>query len=299
MGDVQAGACCQCHLHGQTTAHDAAFRVADFCVVNHIGVIGTIALFQFLHACRDACSVFAMGHHQHRTFPKDAFQLLTLVHQHVARAASHEQFDAGNTSGVGVPYFLDVVIGGTQKEGMVHVAVAGCVCQLFLHAFQCHRLRHHIGHVHYRGHTTCCSSCRFRVHGSLSRKPGITHVYVVINDTGEQQHSAAVHHLCPLQHGYVRTFINAGDAGVLHHQRAGKSASFIAEFGTLYDDCLLHDLLGLMWVSRRRITPNRASLNMPPLILLVPSSRLIKMTGTSFTLNPRHRAEYFISIWKA
>ena len=37
---------------------------------------------------------------------------------------------------------------------------------------------------------------------------------------------------------------------------------------------------------RKRITPKRASLKIPPLILLVPSTRLTKMTGTSLILNP-------------
>ena len=37
---------------------------------------------------------------------------------------------------------------------------------------------------------------------------------------------------------------------------------------------------------RRRMTPKKASPKMPPLILLVPSRRLTKMTGTSLILKP-------------
>ena len=50
---------------------------------------------------------------------------------------------------------------------------------------------------------------------------------------------------------------------------------------------------------RRRMTPKRASLKMPPDILLVPSSRLTKTTGTSLIRYPSVRAVNFISIWKA
>lgn len=47
------------------------------------------------------------------------------------------------------------------------------------------------------------------------------------------------------------------------------------------------------------MTPQNASLNIPPLILEVPSVRSVKMMGTSFNLNPNVHAVNFISIWKA
>lgn len=49
---------------------------------------------------------------------------------------------------------------------------------------------------------------------------------------------------------------------------------------------------------RRRMTPKKASPKMPPDILLVPSLRLTKMTGTSLILKPMRHAVNFISIWK-
>ena len=46
------------------------------------------------------------------------------------------------------------------------------------------------------------------------------------------------------------------------------------------------------------ITPNSASLNMPPLIFDAPSRRSVKTIDTSPSLRPNRHAVYFISIWK-
>ena len=45
-------------------------------------------------------------------------------------------------------------------------------------------------------------------------------------------------------------------------------------------------ILPVMAAQRRRTTPKSASEKMPPLILLVPSMRFTKMTGTSLSLKP-------------
>lgn len=49
---------------------------------------------------------------------------------------------------------------------------------------------------------------------------------------------------------------------------------------------------------RRRITPKKASPNMPPLIFDTPSRLLTNITGTSLILKPILYAVNFISIWK-
>ena len=46
------------------------------------------------------------------------------------------------------------------------------------------------------------------------------------------------------------------------------------------------------------ITPNNASLNMPPLIFDAPSRRSVNTIDTSPSRRPNRHAVYFISIWK-
>ena len=47
------------------------------------------------------------------------------------------------------------------------------------------------------------------------------------------------------------------------------------------------------------ITPNKASLMIPPLILDCPSTLSVKIIGISLMVNPRREVVYFISIWNA
>ena len=59
-----------------------------------------------------------------------------------------------------------------------------------------------------------------------------------------------------------------------------------------------HFCFGLMFLNLSFITPQKASPNIPLLILDVPSVLSTKMIGTSFILKPNLYVEYFISIWK-
>ena len=118
---------------------------------------------------------------------------------------------------------------------------------------------------------------------------------MVVDDAWYQQAASCVDDLCAGQADVALAF-NVFDDSSADEQRCLVAFALVQDRGM--SDNSLH-LRGLIFDILRRMTPKSASLNMPPLILLVPSSRFTKITGTSLTLKPRHSALYFISIWKA
>ena len=97
-----------------------------------------------------------------------------------------------------------------------------------------------------------------------------------------------LHGVDSMQHPSVVSWVPCG-AG---HSECG----FV---GTMPCYALRARIFPVSLAQRRRMTPKRASLKIPPDILLVPSSRLTKTTGTSLMRYPSVRAVNFISIWKA
>ena len=161
-----------------------------------------------------------------------------------------------------------------------------------LQEFERSGLRLHIGHVHHAGHTSRRSCTCLCVHIGLLGESRLAHVHMIIYYSRQQVEPRGIYHFI-----ICGQFCIAQDVGyqtVLNNEGARKT------FSLIHYRCVAYNhFLPLILPILSLITPKRASLKMPPLILLVPSSRLTNTTGTSLILNPRRRALYFISIWKA
>ena len=63
--------------------------------------------------------VLAMGGDETRRLAEQAYQHLVTVNQHIARARTHEELDTANTMRVGLNHLFQIVVGGTQIEGVI------------------------------------------------------------------------------------------------------------------------------------------------------------------------------------
>ena len=90
---------------------------------------------QCLHLCHtdvDALRVFAVCHQQGWALAENLPQRRFPVHQHIAGAAAHKKFNTWYTMYVYMDDFLYVIVGGSQKETVVDVALPGCYAIAFL-----------------------------------------------------------------------------------------------------------------------------------------------------------------------
>ena len=239
-----------------------------------------------------------MRHYQFGRTCKEPFQHLTPVHQHVARAAAHEEFHTGILLRGHCQDFIQIIVGSTQEEGIVHMHAPLCHLHALAPVLHGGCLWHHVGHIQHRGNATCRRRHALGVHIGLGGHAWLSEVHVVVYHTGQKVHARGIHHLASVLRLYLATY---GDTlyPALTNQQGADMRLPIVYYRCIADNRLHHAFLLLNFVMRSFITPKRASLNMPPDILLVPNSRFTNTTGTSFILKPRRRAVYFISIWKA
>ena len=289
---MKACACLSCQSNSQFCAKKTCLSIADFRVMLD-GRVWSIAFLCLRHTPIDASRVLAMCHDGERNVLKDAPQLVVIIHEHVSCTASHEKFDGRRAVRISMENLVEVVVGGSQVESVVDVAFLCTYSVTFLQQRESGGLGNDIGHVKDSGHSSrCCSAC-LCLHISLGGQAWVAHVNVFVDDAWQEETSLRFHLFLSLEMDFL-VVGNAGDASLANEERANKAFSLVDDCGVLDDHFLPRILL-----RRNFITPKRASLKMPPLILLVPSSRLMKMTGTSFTRNPSCRDVYFISIWKA
>ena len=77
---------------------------------------------------------------------------------HIARAASHEQFDATYLVRVQLFQHVSVRMGGPEEERIVDEALFRCQPELVVQGFEGGGLWHDVRHVHVRRHASGC--CR-------------------------------------------------------------------------------------------------------------------------------------------
>ena len=289
---MKACTCLSCQSNSQFCAKIACLCIANLWMMFN-GRVWPIEFLCLRHTLIDASCVLAMCHDGERNVLKDATQLVVIIHEHVSCTASHEKFEGRRTVRISMENLVEVVVGGSQVESVVDVALLCTYSVAFLQQREGGGLGNNIGHIKDGGHSSCCSSACLCLHVSLGGQAWVAHVDVFIDDAWQEETSLCFHLFLSLEMDFL-VVGDAGDASLANEERASKAFSLVDDCGVLDDHFLPRILL-----RRNFITPKSASLKIPPLILLVPSSRLMKMTGTSFTRNPSCRDVYFISIWKA
>ena len=204
--------------------------------------------------------------------------------------------------------FAVIVVCSTEIAGMVYDTLLVQQIKFGVQGIQRSGHRICIGHIHDGGYTTCGSRTAFGEDVRFVGQPGIAKMYMVVDDARQQIASGGIYGL--VTRGGERFPVGQYlcNAPVFYHYGTFHGLSFVDNRSVMYQ-CSFHIFLifivnpyhsityhfislstvGYLWNQLfhfNRITPNTASPKILLFILEVPSSRLMKMTGTSFTLKP-------------
>ena len=134
----------------------------------------------------DGLFILTMRGNQARRLTEEAHQHLILVHQHITRAAAHEELDAAHPFRVGLLHLFEVVVGSPEVERVVGQRLLSRHVKLLLQKVLRRGLRHRVGHIHERGHTPSNGSTAFGVNVGLVRHSWLTEMHMLVNDTWNQ-----------------------------------------------------------------------------------------------------------------
>ena len=137
-----------------------------------------------------------MRHDEGRRAAEYLPKLFFPVHEHPAGAAAHEELDARARRGVEPTDVVQIVVRGTEEEGIVHVAPT--LGQGISLGKQTERggLRHNVRHIEHGGDAPSGSSPRLALHGGLVRKARVAHVDMLVDDAGKQKTSHSIESFC-------------------------------------------------------------------------------------------------------
>ena len=114
------------------------------------------------------------------------------VDEHVASAASHEDFDAWYSLLVEYHDGVGVRVGGSEEEGVVDSAVMCCYLEFFFEVLDGGGLWDGVGHVHVGCDPACCCCSAFAGDVGFVCESGFAEVDMVVYDSGEEVESGGV-----------------------------------------------------------------------------------------------------------
>ena len=76
----------------------------------------------------------------------------------------------------------DIVVRGTEEEGIVHMALRGSQAELIVECLKRGGLRHRVGHIEVRGHATGSSRLALGVDVGLFSESWLTKMHMIVND---------------------------------------------------------------------------------------------------------------------
>ena len=226
----------QSQLHSQRGTAITGFLVADDEMKTDVGIV-TADEFETLHVLCDDAGILAMGHQrqiQVGTRLVDLMQRIHLIHKHIARGGSHEEFDAGNACGVELSEESYIVIGGTEEETVVDMACLLCPCELVVERVQCCRLRLAVGHIKEGGHATESSCTRLALYVSFLRQPRLTEVNMFVDDAWQNIAPRGVYTFVVVSTGCLLALYDFLDAVIVNDEGAPEGASLVDDGSALY-----------------------------------------------------------------
>ena len=228
---MQAGTRFARQLHGQARRGVAGGRGADVGVLadGHIVVVGILHLI-FLCVFSDDGRVLTMDGNEQVGAAEDGAQAFHAVHQHVARARTHEELDAAHARTVQAGKVAVVVVRGAEVGGVVHDAAFVQQVELGVEGFEGSGLRQGVGHVHDAGHASCSSRPAFAEDVGLVRQARVAEVHVVVDGTRQQVAASG-----------VDGFVAGGGEGFAVGQYLGDAALVGDDHGALYGLSLVDD----------------------------------------------------------
>ena len=133
----------------------------------------------------------AMRRHYRRGVGKQSLQIGRILHQHIAGGRTEKDLDAADIAGIGLEYFLQVVLAASHIKGIVDAAVFGSH-PVFLHQkFLSQRLGLGVGHIHERSDPAFERGQGLGSDIALMGQSGLPEMHLVVDDAGQ--------HISPLQ----------------------------------------------------------------------------------------------------
>ena len=195
-GDVQHVQACpgfRGQLYGQPRGGVAGLYAADVGVFvdRYLGILQEFGLV-FFRILPYGLLVFAVGGDEHVRTVEDAPQAVHAVHQHIACAGAHEEFDAADACLVQLGEEPVIVVRRAEVARVVHHAFLRQQRLFLLQGFEGRGGRVGVGHVHDGGHSACGGGAALAEDVRLVRQAGVAEVHVVVDDAGQQEAACGV-----------------------------------------------------------------------------------------------------------
>ena len=233
MRHVEAGTGEPRQFDGFGGAEIARFFASDGRVVGDVRVVA-ILRFVRLHVGRDGSVVLAMHHDGQAALLEDGGERIVAFHLHFARAAAHEELDAGHEVGHDVAQLVNVSARGTDEAPKVDVARLGGDAEFLHDCFARHARWQRVGHVENRGHTACGSGQAFGREVGLVRETRVAEVHVLVNHPRQEVAPRGIDHLVGGEFGHgIGTGEDFVYAVVVDEHAPHKGAPFIDNRGVL------------------------------------------------------------------
>ena len=137
-----------------------------------------------LNVAVDDGRVLAVSDDGQRCLFEDLHQCLLPVDEHVARAAAHEELDAGQAVRVELGKQVGIVVGGSEEERVVDVALLPGQAELLVERLQGGHLRDGVGHVEERRHAPIGCRAALALDVGLGGESRFAEVHMCVDDTG-------------------------------------------------------------------------------------------------------------------
>ena len=157
MGHVETGSRFARQPHGESRGTVTGFGVAHFGMMDDGGVVAAGGL-DALQVGGNEMGVFAMSHDGQAAVLENGLQRPLIVHQHIARGRTHEEFHACDLAGIEFFKFIGVSCRGPEEEAVVHHTLFGCNAPFFFVSLPGGGLGQTVGHIKDGCHAAGCGS---------------------------------------------------------------------------------------------------------------------------------------------
>ena len=234
MGYVQARTIFFSQLHGLTGGLQTGL-LAAYHGMQADGRVFAPRLLRLSHVLVDDSGILAVGHQrQGRSSSEDAAQRRIAVHEHVARRGAHEELDAWYAVGRQLREEVGIIVGGTEEERVVDMALLGGQPELLLQRLKRRRLRHAVGHVEIAGDAAGSGSTALGVNVGFFRQSGLTEMHVVIDDAGQNEASRGIDRLVRRCVGMLACGKDGLDVTVLYQDGGFLCFAFVDKRASAY-----------------------------------------------------------------
>src|SRR5574344_359089 len=162
-------------------------------MVHYIWVI-TIFFLCSLHIRIYHSRILTMRHHWQSRNAEHPFKRFLTVNQHVACGRAHKELYSRHSIAVDDIQRFSVVIGSTYEESIIYDTLLSTTIHLVAPCLNGSCLRHSVGHVEIRCHTSCGSRPTLGCDVSLVCHSWFAEMHMVVNNPGKNITTRGVSH---------------------------------------------------------------------------------------------------------